>query len=149
MKDKRIACRYAYIYLIYYLSIYLSIYLLLNVFTYHKYISPNIQIIQSEPTATNMATLNVSKSQITAATVIDREDVDGNPNGFSIHINDNQKSPSWHLRADSSKEKKVGLGWVGLGWFGLVWFLLVWFLLVWFLLVWFGFFWFGLVESRV
>jgi hypothetical protein len=37
-----------------------------------------------------------------------RDDIDGNPNGFAIHINDG-KSPVWYLRADSLREKKSWL----------------------------------------
>ena len=64
-----------------------------------------IVYMDEEPTLENSASLNISKSQITSATVIDRDDIDGNPNGFAIHINDGN-SPTWYLRAESSKEKK-------------------------------------------
>mmetsp|Transcript_25523 Transcript_25523/g.37678 ORF Transcript_25523/g.37678 Transcript_25523/m.37678 type:complete len:829 (+) Transcript_25523:68-2554(+) len=50
----------------------------------------------------------ITKTQITSATVIDREDVDNDPHGFSIHINDGN-SPAWHLRAESSREKRSWL----------------------------------------
>ncbi len=45
---------------------------------------------------------------ITAQSVIERDDVDGNPNGFTLHINDG-KSPPWYFRADSLREKKSWL----------------------------------------
>lgn len=55
-----------------------------------------IAYMDAEPNAetTNMA---ITKAQITSATVIDREDVDGHPHGFAIHINDGH-SPPWYLR---------------------------------------------------
>jgi serine/threonine protein kinase len=50
----------------------------------------------------------VKKCPITSAMIIDREDIDGNPNGFAVHINDG-KSPPWYLRADSLRDKKSWL----------------------------------------
>ena len=40
--------------------------------------------------------------------MIDREDIDGNPNGFAIHVNDGT-TPTWYLRAESVREKKSWL----------------------------------------
>jgi hypothetical protein len=40
--------------------------------------------------------------------VVDRDDVDGNPNGFAIHINDGH-TPTWYLRAETLREKKSWL----------------------------------------
>ena len=64
--------------------------------------------MDEEPTASNMSSLNIQKANIISSTVIDRDDLDGNPNGFAIHINDGV-SPVWYLRAETSKEKK---GWL-------------------------------------
>jgi serine/threonine protein kinase len=52
--------------------------------------------------------MTITKTQITTATVIDRDDLEGNPNGFAIHINDGH-TPIWYLRADSAREKKSWL----------------------------------------
>lgn len=46
--------------------------------------------------------------QITSATVIDRDDIDGHPHGFAIHVNDGV-SPTWYLRAENTREKKSWL----------------------------------------
>ena len=59
-----------------------------------------------EPTANDKVLVN--RSPITASMVIDREDIDGNPNGFAVHINDG-KSPVWYLRAETLRDKK---GWL-------------------------------------
>ena len=67
-----------------------------------------IAYMDEEPTEKSNHTLKISKSPITSVTIIDREDIDGHPNGFAIHVNDG-KSPSWYLRADSIREKKSWL----------------------------------------
>lgn len=64
--------------------------------------------MDKEPTLENSSNLTITKSQITGATVIDAADVDNNPNGFSIHINDGHSS-TWYLRAESPREKKSWL----------------------------------------
>ena len=64
--------------------------------------------MEKEPTLENSATMNITKAQITTATVIDREDLDGNANGFAIHINDGH-TPTWYLRAESARAKKSWL----------------------------------------
>ena len=40
--------------------------------------------------------------------MIDRDDIDGHPHGFAIHVNDGQ-SPTWYLRAENTREKKSWL----------------------------------------
>ncbi len=42
--------------------------------------------MDKEPTIENSSTMTITKAQITTATVIDRDDIDGNPNGFAIHV---------------------------------------------------------------
>ena len=42
--------------------------------------------------------LKMTTAMITSAMSIDRDDIDGDPNGFSLHINDGS-SPAWNLRA--------------------------------------------------
>lgn len=64
--------------------------------------------MDQEPTLENSSNMTITKAQITTATVIDREDLEGNPNGFAIHINDGQ-TPTWYLRAESAREKKSWL----------------------------------------
>ncbi|CAE7502473.1 CPK3, partial [Symbiodinium microadriaticum] len=61
-----------------------------------------------EPNDANSDDLVITKAQISSATFIDREDIDGHPHGFAIHINDGQ-SPTWYLRAESTREKKSWL----------------------------------------
>ncbi len=67
-----------------------------------------IVYMDKEPTVENSSTMTITKAQITTATVIDRDDLDGNPNGFAIHINDGH-TPTWYLRADTPREKKSWL----------------------------------------
>eukprot|EP01035_Chromulina_nebulosa_P024396 gene24396-31757_t len=67
-----------------------------------------IAYMDKEPTSETASSLNITKAQISTASVIDRDDIDGNPNGFAIHINDGH-SPTWYLRADNSREKKSWL----------------------------------------
>lgn len=67
-----------------------------------------IAYMAEEPTAENKDNITITKAQITSATFVDREDIDGHPHGFAIHINDG-KSPTWYLRADSTREKKSWL----------------------------------------
>jgi serine/threonine protein kinase len=67
-----------------------------------------IAYMAEEPNDNNTDDLIVTKAQITSATVVDREDLDGHPHGFAIHINDGQ-SPTWYLRAESTREKKSWL----------------------------------------
>jgi len=67
-----------------------------------------IVYMDKEPTIENSSSLTMTKAQISASTVIERDDIDGNPNGFAIHINDGH-TPTWYLRADSSREKKSWL----------------------------------------
>jgi PH domain len=64
--------------------------------------------MQDEPTVENSSTMTITKAQITSNSVIDREDLDGEPFGFAVHINDG-KSPTWYLRAESMREKKSWL----------------------------------------
>eukprot|EP01039_Chlorochromonas_danica_P000439 gene439-473_t len=67
-----------------------------------------IVYMDKEPTLENSSTMTITKAQITTASVIDREDIDGNPLGFAIHINDGH-SPTWYLRAESARDKKSWL----------------------------------------
>lgn len=67
-----------------------------------------IAYMAEEPNDFNSDKLVITKAQITSATLVDREDVDGHPHGFSIHINDGV-SPTWYLRAESTREKKSWL----------------------------------------
>ena len=64
--------------------------------------------MDKEPTADNAADMAITKAPITSSTVIDRDDIDGHPHGFAIHINDGQ-SPTWYLRAENTREKKSWL----------------------------------------
>eukprot|EP01035_Chromulina_nebulosa_P028895 gene28895-38212_t len=50
--------------------------------------------MDKEPTIENSSSLTMTKAQISASTVIERDDIDGNPNGFAIHINDGH-TPTW------------------------------------------------------
>jgi len=43
--------------------------------------------------------------QLSTATVIDKDGLAGDPNGFIVHVNDGHL-PQWNLRADSAREKK-------------------------------------------
>ena len=67
-----------------------------------------IVYMEAEPTAENSTTMNITKAQITTSSIIEREDIDGDPNGFAIHINDGN-SPPWYLRAESIREKRSWL----------------------------------------
>jgi hypothetical protein len=67
-----------------------------------------IAYMAEEPNDFNSEKLVITKAQITSATLVDREDVDGHPHGFAIHINDGV-SPTWFLRAESTREKKSWL----------------------------------------
>jgi len=67
-----------------------------------------IVYMEKEPTLENSSSMTITKAQITTATVIDRDDIDGNPNGFAIHVNDGH-TPTWYLRAESIREKKSWL----------------------------------------
>jgi hypothetical protein len=68
-----------------------------------------IVYMDREPTnVENGESITITKAQITTSSVIEREDLDGDPNGFAIHINDGH-SPPWYLRADSVREKKSWL----------------------------------------
>lgn len=67
-----------------------------------------IVYMEKEPTVENSATMTITKAKISTATVVDRDDIDGNPNGFAIHVNDGT-TPTWYLRAESAREKKSWL----------------------------------------
>lgn len=67
-----------------------------------------IAYMEEEPSDENQDDLVVTKAVITSATVIESDDIDNNPHGFALHINDG-KSPPWYLRAESTREKK---GWL-------------------------------------
>jgi calcium/calmodulin-dependent protein kinase I len=64
-----------------------------------------IVYMDKEPTLENSATMVMTKAQITSATIIEPDDIDGDPLGFKVNIN-NGKSPTWCLRAESDLEKK-------------------------------------------
>ena len=63
--------------------------------------------MDKEPTLENSSSMTMTKAVISAATVASGEDIDGNPFGFVVHINDG-KSPVWCLRAGSHMESKIG-----------------------------------------
>ena len=63
-----------------------------------------IVYMEQEPTLANTG-LKMSKGQLTFATKVDPDDLEGNPLGFAIHLNDG-KSPVWYLRAGTVREKK-------------------------------------------
>ena len=63
--------------------------------------------MEAEPTVDNPS-MPMTKAQITSATVIDREDLEGHEFGFAIHVNDG-RTPTWYLRAESMREKKSWL----------------------------------------
>lgn len=63
-----------------------------------------IVYMDKEPTVFNHG-LKITKALLTSSTKIDPDDLDGNPMGFAIHINDG-KSPVWYLRASTVREKK-------------------------------------------
>jgi serine/threonine protein kinase len=67
-----------------------------------------IAYMAEEPNERNSKTMAVTKCQIVPATVVHRDDVDGHPHGFAIHINDGV-TPVWYLRAESTREKKSWL----------------------------------------
>lgn len=45
-----------------------------------------IVYMDKEPSVENSNSLTITKAQITANTVVERDDVDGHPNGFAIHV---------------------------------------------------------------
>lgn len=49
-----------------------------------------IAYMAEEPNDFNSDKLVITKAQITSTTLVDREDVDGHPHGFAIHINDGE-----------------------------------------------------------
>lgn len=59
----------------------------------------------------NIKDMNISTAQITSQTQIDSEDLDDDPNGFALMINDyhpgttEPKTPTWYLRAETLQEK--------------------------------------------
>ena len=63
--------------------------------------------MDKEPTLENAQTqsMQMSKSSITSLTSVSSDDVDSNPLGFTVQIN-NGGSPNWYLRASSVVEKK-------------------------------------------
>lgn len=42
--------------------------------------------MEKEPTAQNCSTMVITKAQISTSTVILRDDIEGNPLGFTIHV---------------------------------------------------------------
>ena len=67
-----------------------------------------IVYMDKEPTLENSSTMVMTKAQITSSTVIEQDDIDSNPLGFKVNIN-NGKSPPWCLRAETLAEKKSWL----------------------------------------
>lgn len=67
-----------------------------------------IAYMAEQPIPNAKEDLTLTKAQITSATIVDRDDVDGHPHGFAIHINDGT-TPTWYLRAESTREKKSWL----------------------------------------
>ena len=64
--------------------------------------------------AASMKDMDVSKSIVSAASKIDTEDVEDDPCGFALLINDfdtngDAKTPTWYLRAESIEGKKEWL----------------------------------------
>jgi hypothetical protein len=67
-----------------------------------------IVYMDKEPTLENSSTMVMTKAAITSATIIEPDDIDGDPLGFKVNIN-SSKSPTWCLRASTDQEKK---GWL-------------------------------------
>ena len=67
-----------------------------------------IAYMAEEPNDKSSKDMVITKCQIVPQTVINREDVEGHPHGFAIHINDGT-TPVWYLRAESTREKKSWL----------------------------------------
>lgn len=71
--------------------------------------------MDKKPENVNVKDLNMSTAQISIHTTIDSEDLDDDPNGFALIINDylpgtNQpKTPTWYLRAETLEEKREWL----------------------------------------
>ena len=71
--------------------------------------------MDKKPDTINFNDINVSRAQITINTRIDTEDLEDNPNGFALIINDflpnsqESKTPPWYLRADTLEEKRQWL----------------------------------------
>jgi hypothetical protein len=64
--------------------------------------------------AASLKDMEVSKSLLTAGSEIDTEDVEDDPSGFALLINDfdtngEPKTPTWYLRAESIEGKKEWL----------------------------------------
>jgi serine/threonine protein kinase len=74
-----------------------------------------IAYMDKKPENMNLKDLNVSSAQITPKTRIDSEDLDDDPNGFALIINDflpgtqEPKTPTWYLRANTLEEKRQWL----------------------------------------
>ena len=67
-----------------------------------------IAYMAEEPNDKSSKDMVVTKCQIVPGTIINREDIEGHPHGFAIHINDGT-TPVWYLRAESTREKKSWL----------------------------------------
>lgn len=70
--------------------------------------------MDKKPENSNSNDGDVTRNQITVASEIIPEDIDDDPNGFAININDfdshgEPKTPTWYLRASSPEEKKEWL----------------------------------------
>ena len=64
-----------------------------------------IAYMDRQPTGPN-DDLKMTTATVTSAMTIDRDDIDGDPNGFTLNINDGS-TPPWHLRAETLREKKA------------------------------------------
>jgi hypothetical protein len=71
--------------------------------------------MDKKPENANLKDINMSTAQLTINTTIDSEDLEDDPNGFALIINDylpgtnEPKTPTWYLRAESLEEKKEWL----------------------------------------
>jgi serine/threonine protein kinase len=71
--------------------------------------------MDKKPEKDNLKDMDVSRAQITSKTRIDSEDLDNDPNGFALMINDyapgtqDPKTPTWYLRAESLEDKRQWL----------------------------------------
>lgn len=61
--------------------------------------------MDKEPNLHNYADIVITKSQLSTGTIIDKDGLGNDPNGFIVHVNDGHL-PQWNLRAESAREKK-------------------------------------------
>mmetsp|Transcript_14996 Transcript_14996/g.24825 ORF Transcript_14996/g.24825 Transcript_14996/m.24825 type:complete len:1019 (-) Transcript_14996:236-3292(-) len=72
-----------------------------------------ISYMDEKPTKETAKTIQITKARISIKSVIDTEDLEDDPNGFAILINDDENgsdaSPPWYLRGESLDDKKLWL----------------------------------------